>query len=101
MKINLKRYAKLVNVLEYVFSDIAKNVDATFYSSSLKDNVNLRDDITTYLHYYKDDKYDNDTLVIYVTRMLMQKQNVILWGVPLDKCINELYSNPIFRNYKV
>lgn len=101
MKINLKRYAKLVDVLEFVFSDIAKNVDGIFYSSSLKSNVNLRDEINTHLHYYKSEKYDNDTMVIYVTRMLLQKQNIIIWGVTLDKCINELYNNPVFRNYKV
>ena len=101
MKINLKRYAKLVEVLEYVFSDIARNVEGEFFSSSLKNNINLRDDINTHLHYYKQYKFDNDTIVTYVTRMLMEQQNVIIWGVTLDKCLNELSSNPLYKSYKV
>lgn len=101
MKINIKRYAKLVDVLEFIFSDIARNVGGTFFSESLKENVILRDEIYTHLHYYKSEKYDNDTLVIYVTRMLLEKQNIIIWGVTLDKCIKELYNNPVFRGYKV
>ena len=101
MKISTKRYSKLVTVLEFIFSDIAKNVGGEFFSSSMTGNVNLRDDINTHLHYYKDNKMDNEGIVIYVTRMLIEQQNIIIWGASIHSIIRELSTNPIYKKYKV
>ncbi len=101
MKINLKRYGKLVDVLEFIYSDIAKNVEGTFFSETFRKSPCLRDCIYTHLHYFKDCKKDGETLVIYVARMLLEKQEVYIWGATVGKSVSELCNNPVYNQYKI